>query len=142
MKKAFSLILVLILAIGCTFSVASCGNSEVAGVYELADISGSMTVDGVTQPLSKDLYEYYTMILEEDGTGKVASKGVNTGNTSVEYNIEWEYEDTTLKIYTLTMGIRVAETMTLSNGVITYSVVNQNLGNNSYITMHLTLNKQ
>jgi len=141
MKKTLSLILSLVLALGCTLALVSCGGSDVAGVYEMTDISGTMTSGGVTVDLSKDLYEYYTITLNEDGTGSVKAKGTASGNTSIEQDITWEYEETTLKIISVQSGVNVVEEMTLVDGVIKYNV-NQALPGGGNMNMNLTLTKK
>lgn len=140
MKKTLSLVLALMLALGCVFALVSCGGGDVAGTYEMTDISGSTTSGGVTSPISKDMFEYYTITLNNDGTGTVASKA-NGASTAMEQDIEWELDGSVLKIITNSGGMKITEEMTYENGVITYDVT-QSLGGGNSMSMHLVLEKQ
>ncbi|MBQ2717074.1 MAG: hypothetical protein IJF75_00570 [Clostridia bacterium] len=140
MKKILSVMLVVALSLSCVLMLSACGkNSQVAGTYEMVSISGTVTMNGQTVTLSEGLYDYYRIILNDDGTAKVESKGA--GNTSViEQEGTWEYEDNKVKLRSTTSGITVVEEMDWEDGTITY-VANQS-AQGMTISMTLILEKQ
>ena len=69
MKKILSVMLVVALSLSCVLMLSACGkNSQVAGTYEMVSISGTVTMNGQTVTLSEGLYDYYRIILNDDGT--------------------------------------------------------------------------
>ncbi len=139
MKKILSVMLVVALSLSCVLMLSACGNSEVAGTYEMVSISGTVTSYGQTIPLSEDLYDYYRIILNEDGTATVQSKA--KGNTTViEQDGTWEFEDNKVKLKSTTAGVSVVEEMDWKDGTITY-VANQS-AQGMTISMTLVLEKQ
>ena len=121
MKKTLSLILTLMLALGCAFSFVSCGgNSEVAGTYELTSFAGSVTIDGVTTTLPADTYEYYIIVINEDGTGVEKAKSAYlTDGAEEKKDFEWELDGNKLLVSYKMYGVTITEEMTIENGVIT-----------------------
>ena len=122
MKKTLSLILALVLALGCALSLVSCGgNSDVAGTYELTSFTGSFTVMGEVTTLPSDTFEYYTMVLNEDGTGvETAKSEYITGGVEEKKNFEWEIDGDKLIVSYKEYGVTITEEATIKDGVITY----------------------
>lgn len=142
MKKIVSLALVLMMILTCTVAFASCNNNkEVAGVYEMVSITGTITQNGQVQQLSTDLYEYYRITLNEDGTAKIESKAPNSSQKLSEDGT-WELDGEELLLTSAPQGISVVEIMTLKDGTITYVVENQLIAQNTYMSMTLVLQKQ
>lgn len=147
MKKILSSALLLTLLVAFALTLTSCSlpffkkdmTDEIAGTYEMVRISGTVTYNGQTIDLEEDLYEYYRITLDEDGTCTVEAKGA--GNTSkIENEGTWEYEDGTLEIKTETNGVTVVEEMEWEDDVITYDAKETTSG--MTIKMHLVLEKQ
>lgn len=123
MKKTLSLILTLMLALGCVFSLASCGNADIAGTYELDSFSGSITAGGEVTELPSDAFEYYTMIFNDDGTGvEKAKSAFFTNGAEEKKNFEWELDGTKLYVSYKEFGVTITEEATIENGVITYEM--------------------
>ena len=140
MKKILSLILVTVLLLSCVSVLSSCGTkAKIAGTYEMVSISGTITQNGQTVNLDEDLYEYYRLTLNKDGSALVESKGKN--NTSkVEQEGEWDYEDGVIKLKSVQMGITVVEEMEWDDGVITYEA--KESGQGMSVNMKITLKKK
>jgi len=121
MKKTLSLLLATVMLLGC-LCLSACGDDtakKIAGTYEMDSITGSMTVSGQTVSLTKDLYEYYRIILNEDGTARVESKSPNS-TTKVEEDGTWTWENNVLKLKSSPNGISVVEEMEWEENKITY----------------------
>lgn len=140
MKKILSLILVTVLLLSCVSVLSACGTkAKIAGTYEMVSISGTITQNGQTVNLDEDLYEYYRLTLNKDGSALVESKGKN--NTSkVEQEGEWDYEDGVIKLKSVQMGITVVEEMEWDDGVITYEA--KESGQGMSVNMKITLKKK
>ena len=104
----------------------------------MVSISGSVTANGMTTQLSTDLYEYYNIILNEDGTAKVESQAAGT-TTKVEGDATWEVEDGKIQLITRTSGVKVVEEMDWEDGTLTY-VANQTASGMT-ISMTIVLEK-
>ena len=140
MKKILSLMLVVILAFGCVFALASCGEksgSEITGVYELESIEGTMSYNGETVELDESLYEYYRITLEKDGTALIESKAAGSTGVRIEEEGTWEYEDGKLELKSSPQGITVVEEMEWDDGVITYTTEQYSGGISMSFTMVL-----
>jgi len=139
-KKILSLILVTVLLLSCVSVLSSCGmKAKIAGTYEMVSISGTITQNGKTVNLDEDLYEYYRLTLNKDGSALVESKGKN--NTSkVEQEAEWDYKDGVIKLKSVQMGITVVEEMEWNDGVITYEA--KESGQGMTVNMKVTLEKK
>lgn len=139
MKRIVSLVLTVITVLSCVFAFSSCSmKDKISGTYEMTDISGSITANGTTQKITKDLYEYYTIELEKNGKGEIRSKGAN--GVQVEEDITWEWEDDVLKIKSKPNGITIVEEMEWNDGVITYKAKQSAEG--MTINMTIVLEKQ
>ena len=141
MKKLLSLVLVIVMALGCTLALASCGGIEkdIVGTYEMESISGSISYGGTTTELEADLYEYYRIILDEDGKATVESKAA-TGGVKIREEGTWEYVDGKLEISTSPQGITVVEEMDWNDGTITYETSQS--GQGMTIEFSIVLKKQ
>ena len=142
MKRLVAIFLTAVLVLGSVMALASCNDAnpkDMVGVYELSDISGSITANGQTTALSKDLYEYYTIELKDGGAATVKSAGAGF---SVEYEEEatWKYEDGKLKITSKPQGVEVTEVMDIKDGVITYETTQSTGG--TVISMKIVLEKK
>lgn len=92
------------------------GDPVVVGRYEMYSISGQI----YGTPLTVDMYEYYRMIFNADGTFSVQSKG--TTGATVEINGTYTYDyDGVISASTKNNGIMVTEEYQYSSGKITYS---------------------
>ena len=153
MKKLLSVLILIALCISCMTVMIACeGETEtetetetqsmeekIAGVYEMTDISGSMTANGQTISLSKDLYEYYLITLNEDGTATVESKAAGN-DLKVEQEATWEWDDGKIELKSTTQGITVVEELDWKDNVITYKATQSAQG--LTITMNITLTKK
>lgn len=122
MKRVVSLALVLMMVLTCMLAFASCGQEKkMVGTYEMVSISGTMTYNGETVQLDKNMYEYYRIILEKDGVVTIESKGTN--GIAYEEEGEWKWDDDVLKIWTKPEGspARVLEEMEWEDDTITYT---------------------
>ena len=138
MKKLLSVLLVAIMVI----SLASCFggiNEDAVGVYEMTAISGTVTANGVTTELGTDLYEYYTITLNKDGSAVVKAKG---SQTSIEMEQEgtWKFEDGKVKLTSENQGVKVTEVMDWKDNVITYKTTQE--GQGMKLDFELTLTKK
>lgn len=120
MKRSFkSLVIAFFVAIMMAALVAcSSPYKEVAGTYEMSSITGK--VSGIT--ITKDSYEYFRIILDEDGNGTVQSKGKGLGAVSYEAKGEYTYENGKIKMTTKNGSVSVTEEYDYADGVITYSM--------------------
>ena len=142
MKKLLSLTLIAIILLGTFAGLCSCGNknsSQIAGIYEMVDISGTVTFNGQKTELEEDLYDYYRIILYPDGNAKVAAKAKNN-STQVEEEAEWEFKNGTIRLKSSPQGLTVVEEMQWKNGTIIYNAT-QSSGNMT-VDMTLTLQKR
>ena len=112
---------------------------EVAGTYEMVDLSGSIISGSSSTAITMAMFDYYTIVLNEDGTGTVKSRGA--GQSAVESDLAWELEGTTLRIIANQYGVQTTEEMTLENGIITYEVI-QNYGEGTSMSMNIVFEKQ
>ena len=121
MKKLLSLALAAVLLLSCIVLFAACNseNDKLVGTYEMSSVSGTVTYEGQTVELEEDLYDYYRLTLNKDGTCLVESKGAGT-TTKIEEEGTWEYEDDVLKIKTKSSGVTAVEEMTWKNDRIYY----------------------
>ena len=138
MKKFLSLIVAVVLLVSC-FAFVSCNGSDLAGTYEMTGISGTITYNGQTVELEEDMYDYYRIVLNKDGSCKIESKGADS-TAKIEQEGTWEYEDEVLKVKTVTSGVTVVEEMKWDDGVITYDAKQSASG--MTINMQLTLERQ
>lgn len=118
MKKVFlSLLACIVLCLG----LAACATKlpeDVAGHYKMSAISG--TVAGIT--VTTDSYEYFDLILEENGDATVRSKGAGVGGVAYEAKGTAVYEEGKIKLTTTNGAASVTEEYTYNEGVITYTV--------------------
>ena len=129
MKRIVSLALVLMMVLTCVVSFASCDlgkkrqEKKMLGTYEMVSISGTISYNGETIQLEKDLYEYYRIILEKDGVVTIEAKGTNGAATEEEGEWEWDTDDEVLKVWTKPEGspVRVLEKMEWEDDTITYT---------------------
>lgn len=124
MKKAFKFIALTVLTVVLAAMLAGCSNanSEVVGTYQMTSISGTM--GGVT--VNKDLYEYFTMILESNGNGTVKSKAKG-GGAAYEAKGTYTYKDGKITMTTSNGFASVSEEYEYADGVITYKVNNEQM---------------
>ena len=120
MRKILVLIMTAAMSTIFILSLSACGNAKYAGTYEMISISGQMTVNGQTTEITKDLYEYYRIVLEKDGSAKVQSKG-KANTTAVEVEGSWEYSDGKIILKSSNSGINTIEEMLWEEEKITYS---------------------
>ncbi len=145
MKKFLSIALVLIISVSC-LAFTSCSllggaKEDVVGVYEMTEISGTVKYGGTTYPLSEDLYEYYRITLNEDGTAIIEAKG--NGSSAIREEGTWEYDKPELNVISNRGGYKVVERMELKDGIITYSAPAQyDSLTGMTIEMNMTLEKQ
>ena len=140
MKRVFVLVLGLVLTLSCLLSLSACTmESKIAGTYEMVSVSGTLTYNGVTTELGEDLYDYYRITLNRDGTALIESKGADS-TAKIEEEGTWEYEDDLIKLKSRPSGITVVEEMEWKDGVITYEA--EQSGQGMAIKMTLILEKQ
>lgn len=122
MKKFLKTLILAALAAVVLVACAACASplKEVAGTYEMSSVSGS--IGGIT--ITKNSYEYFRIILDEQGNGTVQSKGKGVGAVAYEAKGTYTYEKEEGKIkMTTTNGSATAtEEYNYADGVITYSV--------------------
>lgn len=141
MKKTLSLAIAVILVFACMFTLAACGKkNEFVGVYEMQEISGTLTSNGTTTQLDKSLYKYYTIELKADNTAIVRSEATGTTNQAIEAEATWKAEGNVIKLISTVGGISITEEMTYDNGTLTYSSKQSAAG--MTIEMTMTLVKQ
>ena len=143
MKKTLAIVLALVMLLTASVTLISCSNknpNNVVGVYEMTDISGTLTNNGQVTQLSKDLYEYYTITLEKGGKATIASAAKGS-SSEIKQEATWEYEKGELRITSAPQGINVTEIMELKDGVITYETTQQ-LSATQKISMKIILEKQ
>lgn len=143
MRKILVLILTVAMSIASILSLSACQNekynAKYAGTYEMISISGQMTMHGQTTEITKDLYDYYRIVLEEDGSAKVQSKG-KANTTAVEIEGTWEYSDGKILLKSSNSGITTIEEMLWEEGKITYSASQS--GAEYAIEMNIVLQKK
>ncbi len=141
MKKITALTLALIIGLTCSVFLFSCGGTiedKIVGTYSMTDVSGTLTVNGETTPLSTDLYEKYEIILNKDGSAKIIAAAVNSVESEQEGT--WKYEEGKLKITNELMGTEVTEIMEWNDNVITYE--NKQSEEGVEVSVKLTLKKK
>ena len=114
MKKVLSIVCAAAILTCALIFLVSCGGID--GTYEMTSIEGIKIVDGFKSDLSIDDYDYYTITLNEGGTGVLKSKLSGRADIYKSY-FSWYYEGTTLTLTNLETGN--VQTMTLEDGVIT-----------------------
>ncbi len=139
MRKILVLIMTVATSMIFILSLSACENAKYAGTYEMISISGQMTMNGQTTEITKDLYEYYRIVLEEDGSAKVQSKG-KANTTAVEMEGSWEYTDGKIILKSSNSGINTIEEMLWEKGKITYSASQSGAGYT--IEMDIVLQKK
>ena len=120
MKKKLVFVALAMLML-CVVSLAACVDpslKEVEGTYEMTDISGTMSGIEVTP----DMYEYFRIILDGKGNGKVQSKGKGIGTAEYEAEGTYTYKDGKIKFTTKNSAIRATEIYDYADGVITYTL--------------------
>lgn len=127
MRRVSISLLTIVMCILSILSLSACKNAKYAGTYEMISISGQMTIYGQTTELSEDLYEYYRIVLEKDGSAKVQSKG-KTNTTAVEIDGTWEYSDGKILLTSSNSGVNTIEEMFWEEGIITYSATQSGSG--------------
>ena len=121
MKKIWISICLAFASLIALFSLAACADySEIAGTYEMTEISGSY--NGVQ--INKDMYEYFRIILTKRGKGTVQSKGSAVGSVAYEAKGTFTYsaEEGKIRMTTKSGGASVTEEYDYADGVITYKV--------------------
>ena len=113
--------------------------AKIAGTYSMTEISGTVTVGGVTTELSTGLYSKYDIVLNADGTAKIIA-AASTINVESEASGTWKYEEGKLKLTSETSGISVTEVMDWNDGVITYETTQSASG--MEISMKIVLEKK
>lgn len=140
MKRFLISTLLVAISVMALLSFVGCSNFMYAGTYEMVGLSGEVTVSGQTIQLNEDLFDYYRIILNEDGSAKIQSKA-KSSTTSVEAEGTWEFSDGKLKIkHTNSAGITTIEEMDLENGKITYNASQTIQGMN--VQMQIVLEKK
>ena len=120
MKKKLVFVAMALLLL-CVVSLAACVDpalKEVEGTYEMTDICG--TISGVD--VTPDMYEYFRIILDGKGNGKVQSKGKGIGAATYEAEGTYTYKDGKIEFTTKNSAIKATETYDYADGVITYTV--------------------
>ena len=139
MRKILVLIMTVAMSMIFILSLSACEITKYAGTYEMISISGQMTMYGQTTEITKDLYEYYRIILEEDGSAKVQAKG-KANTTAVEMEGSWEYSDGKILLKSSNSGINTIEEMLWEEGKIIYSTSQS--GADYTIEMDIVLQKK
>ena len=112
MKKTLTTVLSSICTFICLVMMGACvQTNKMAGTYKMKSVTGTITANGVTQTLSTDLYEYYNITLNNDGTALVEAKGANSAGMSMEGEATWESEGNVIKLKTQNAGVTVVEEM-------------------------------
>lgn len=126
MKKIWITLCLAIASLAALFALAACGAdySEVAGTYELQDITG--TYNNVT--MKKDMYSYYRIILDKGGKATVQSKRASTEAEEKEKTGTFTYsaEEGKLYITTKTGANTLTEEYSYTEGVIIYKADGHN----------------
>jgi len=109
--KNISKVLVVILIVGILFAFTSCGPyAKEAGVYECYELK----LNGIP---SLELYEYYRITLNKDGTCLVESKGV-AQSSSYSANATFSIKDGKIEIVTTNGSQSVTEVYDYVDGEI------------------------
>lgn len=137
MKKTILLITCIIFSLSCVFAFTACAKMKYAGLYEMTDISGYVTVKGQRTNLTKDLYEYYTISLKRSGKAVVRTK---VKSDRVEYKTEgtWRVNGDAIEITTKQDGSSVVEKMTWKDGVLHYWDYQNSYELSFYVSITLT----
>lgn len=126
MKKIWITICLAVTSLIALFSLAACGAdySEIAGAYELQDITG--TINNVT--IKTNMYSYYRIILTKDGKVTIQSKRSSAEAEEVEKKGTFTYSAEKEKLYITTKSgtATVTEEYTCTQGVIIYKVEEHN----------------
>ncbi|MDE6411706.1 MAG: hypothetical protein K2L02_04125 [Clostridia bacterium] len=126
MKKIWITICLAVTSLLALFSLAACGAdySEIAGTYELQDITG--TINNVT--LKTNMYSYYRIILTKDGKVTIQSKRSSVDAEEGEKKGTFTYSAEKERLYITTKSgtNTVTEEYTCTEGVIIYKVEENN----------------
>lgn len=125
-KKLMTLLISTLTVLMMLFAFVGCADpalKEVAGTYEMTSVSG--TVNGVT--IKESLYEYFRLILEENGKGTVQSKAAGVGGAAYEASGKYTYKDGKITLTTSNGFASVSEEYDYADGVITYTVENEQM---------------
>ena len=150
MRKLLATLLVLALALSSAFMFTACaprddGEPEapatgIVGVYEMFEISGTITTGGQTIPLEEGLYEYYIIEIKEGGVATVKSAAAGS-SSEIRQDVTWEYDEATgaLDIISVIDGMTIVEKMTLKDGIIEYKNSQTGLVQGVQMTMDMTI---
>ena len=139
MKKTISTLLSMLCAFVLIVMLGACNaNSQYVGTYKMVSISGTVTANGITTELNTDLYDYYNITLNADGTAKVESKAA-ASTALVEAEGTWEVKDGKIRLMSESAGVTVVEEMNWENDTITY--VAEQSASGMTISMTLVLQK-
>ena len=125
MKKKLAIVVALALVV-CAVCLSACVDpslKEVKGTYEMTEISGNMNGTQIT----KDMYEYFRIILDGKGKATVESKGSGVGAISYSASGTYTYKDGKINVTTRSGSQKVTETYDYEDGVITYTVSQQGM---------------
>ena len=138
MKKTVFALILMIIAVSFT-ACASPDISEIAGTYELTELTGSITYGETEYELDKDSYEYYQVILREDGTACIRSKSIFT---MIDSSMEgtWKYSFGSIKITGKKEGNELTEKLRLKDDTLIYTTSISD--DSSSLNMRLVLKKQ
>lgn len=129
MKKLGRILICVFLITALCVSFAACNKNlkEVAGTYELDEVSGYVINNGQRIDISNDSYEYFTLTLDKKGNATVKSKGAGT-TVTVEASGEYTYKDGKISLTTTQGGLSVTEIYDYADGYITYTIDNPSVG--------------
>ncbi len=101
------------------FAFVGCSSdtSEIAGTYEMTSVSG--TINNVA--INESSYEYFRIIITDNGKGTVQSKASN-GGTPYEAKGSCKYKDGKIYMTTGSGFQKVTEVYDYADGEITYSL--------------------
>ena len=122
MKKKTALVAATLVVVMCLAIVLTACNFTYAGTYEMESISGTITVNGETTRVNKNMYEYYRLILKFNGKAIVESKGALSGGTSIEAEGKWKYEDGKILLKSGAGQFATIEEMDIEGDTITYKI--------------------
>ena len=138
MKKTVFALILMIIAVSFT-ACSSPDVSEIVGTYDLIELTGTLTYGETEYELDKDSYEYYQIILREDGTACIRSKSLFT-MADVSREVTWKYSFGSIKITGKKEGNELTEKLRLKDGVLIYTT---NVSDDSSaLSLRLVLKKQ
>ena len=138
MKRLFPTVMLLCVILSL-FSCSSPDVSEIVGTYDLIELTGTLTYGETEYELDKDSYEYYQIILREDGTACIRSKSLFT-MADVSREGTWKYSFGSIKITGKKEGNELTEKLRLKDGVLIYTT---NVSDDSSaLSLRLVLKKQ